>query len=113
MRGPVRLSRKLVLEAATLQPDNAGGFTQTWAVLGSLWADIRPGAGRLRENVAVNMSSVPYRVIVRAAASGAQSRPKPGQRFREQSRVFMIEAVAEGDPDGMYLECFTKEEVLA
>lgn len=45
------------------------------------------------------------RVTVRAVA-----RPKPGQRFREGSRVFAILAVAERDPAGRYLTCFCREE---
>jgi head-tail adaptor len=40
----VVLNRRLVLEAASRLPDGAGGYAETWVVLGELWADIRSGA---------------------------------------------------------------------
>jgi len=113
MRGPYFLGRRLLLEGVTRQPDNAGGYTESWAVLSELWADIRAGIGRERDVSAATISAVPYRVIVRAAAVGVPSRPVAGQRFREGNRVFRIEAVSDGDRSGLYLECFTKEEVLS
>jgi head-tail adaptor len=112
VRGPYFLSRKLVLEAVTRQPDNAGGYTETWVVLGEIWADIRAGIGRERNLSVATISAVPYRVITRSAPIGAASRPQPGQRFRDGDRMFRIEAVSDGDRHGLYLECFTKEEVL-
>ncbi len=113
MRRGVNLSRKLVLEAVTRQPDNAGGFAESWVTRGTLWADVRAGAGREREARVATLSSVPYRIWVRAAAVGSSSRPAPGQRFREGARVFAIEAVADGDRNGLYLECFAREEVAS
>jgi head-tail adaptor len=107
------LSRALVLEEVTRQPDNAGGYTESWVALGTLFADMRAGTGRERGFDAVTVSYVPYRIVVRAAPEGAVSRPKAGQRFREGERLFRIEAVADHNRDGLYLECFTKEEVLS
>jgi head-tail adaptor len=49
--------------------------------------------------------------VVRGAPVGVPSRPEAGQRFREGSRVYRIEAVAEKDPQGRYLTCFATEEV--
>jgi len=109
----VHLSRKLVLEAATRVPDGAGGYTDTWAALGTVWADVRAGYGREREGVAATISYVTYRIVVRSSPVGAVSRPKPDQRFREGMRVYQIVAVTEFDPGSLYLECFTKEEVSA
>jgi head-tail adaptor len=107
------LHRPLVLEEVTRQPDNAGGYTETWVVLGTLFADVKPGAGRERALNSATLSYVPYRIVVRASPVGAVSRPKAGQRFRDGDRVFRIEAVADRYRDGLFLECFTKEEVLA
>ncbi len=112
-RGGVLLYRKLTLEAVTRQPDNAGGFTEAWAALGMLWADIRAGLGRERDSAAATLSYVPYRVIVRAAPVGAPSRPVPGQRFVDGARVFSIHAVADYGQDGRFLQCFCKEERAA
>lgn len=111
MSGPVRLNRRLVLEAAQRVPDGAGGFAETWVELGTLWADIRARSGRERAGEAVALSATGYRILVRAAPHGAPSRPVPGQRLRQGARVFAISAVAEADADGRYLSCFAEEEV--
>lgn len=112
MKQSVHLGRRLVLEEASRQPDNAGGYTENWSELGTLWAELRAGTGRERALTAAVLSYVPYRITVRAAPVGAVSRPKPGQRFREGNRVYRIEAVSDSDRNGLYLECFAKEEVL-
>jgi hypothetical protein len=40
-------------------------------------------------------------------------RPRPEQRFREGSRVYLIRAVAELAHEGRYLVCFADEEAAA
>lgn len=105
------LSRALVLEGVVRAPDGAGGFTEAWTALGTLWAEVRPWTGRDRLGEERMLSAVPYRVTVRGAPVGALSRPKAGQRFREGTRLFLIQAVTERDPDGRYLTCFSREEV--
>jgi len=107
----VRLNRKLVLEAAERAPDGAGGWEESWTVLGTLWADIRARTGRDAGGEAANLSRTGYRITVRAAPHGADSRPRPGQRFRDGARIFAIEAVAEADAAGRYLTCFAEEEL--
>lgn len=109
MKAP-HLNRALELEAATRVPDGAGGFTVAWASLGTLWAEISPGSGRDPAGEELVLTSVPYRITVRAAPVGAANRPKPEQRFREGTRIFAILAVTERDPAGHYLSCFCKEE---
>ncbi len=111
MRGPVALSRKLTLEEVVRQSDNAGGFVESWVAVGQLWAEMQAGTGRERSSGTVSLASVPLRVVVRAAPVGSASRPKPGQRFVEGSRIYRIEAVAEADRPGHYLQCFAREEV--
>ncbi len=107
----VHLSRRLVLEEAQRQADGAGGFRQVWVALGTVWAEVIAGPGREREGALVTLAAVPYRITLRGAPVGAPSRPKPDQRFREGARVYRILAVAERDPDGRYLTCFSQEEV--
>lgn len=111
MTAPARLNRRLVLEAAERVPDGAGGFTETWVALGTLWADVRARGGRERATGAVGLSATGFRILVRAAPHGAPSRPLPGQRLRQGARVFAIAAVAEADAAGRYLTCFADEEV--
>ena len=86
---------------------------RSWAVLGTLWGEIRPRTGRESTGetgpLAINM----FRIIVRGAPMGDDSRPLAGQRFRTAGRVYHILAVTESEPDGMYLTCETREEVAA
>jgi head-tail adaptor len=109
----IRLTRKLILEAPQNVADGTGGFTQSWAVLGTLWGDVAAGSGRETAGVEVTMAAVPYRITVRGAAVGSTARPKPEQRLRDGTRVFTILAVTERDSDGRYLTCFAREEVPA
>ncbi|MEJ5216834.1 head-tail adaptor protein [Cognatishimia sp. D5M38] len=107
------LNRLLALEAPTQVADGAGGFSETWAVLGSLWAEVKPRTGRDREREAVGTARVEYRITVRALPVGQSSRPTPGQRFREGVRLFRIVAVADQGAEGRFLTCFAREEVAA
>ena len=109
MKAP-HLNRALVLEGVVRTPDGAGGFTEVWAALGTLWAEVLPGSGSDTLGEERMLSAVPCRITVRGAAVGAGSRPRAGQRFREGLRLFSILAVAERDQAGHYLTCFCKEE---
>lgn len=113
MSGAVHLSRKLILEAPGQVADGAGGFAETWTARGTLWADVQARTGRGRDGGEVSLATTTYRIVVRAAPVGAASRPEPGMRFREGTRVFGVQAVAERDPRGRYLTCFAKEEVVS
>ena len=112
MKLPV-LNRKLVLEAPERMPDGAGGYAETWAARGTLWAEVDARAGREAEAAGLALATVALRITVRAAPEGAPSRPAPGQRFREGTRVYRILAVAERDAAARYLTCFAREEVAA
>lgn len=111
MSKKVHLNRKLVLETPVRALDGAGGHIETWQSVGTLWASIKPGTGRESRSELLTLSRVPYRIVVRAAAEGAVSRPKPEQRFRDGNRLFRIAAVSEYDPKGYYLTCHAREEV--
>ncbi|SEW20694.1 phage head-tail adaptor, putative, SPP1 family [Aliiroseovarius sediminilitoris] len=112
MKRPV-LNRKLTLEAPVRTPDGAGGFTQSWQAVGELWAEIKPRTGRERAAGLATVSTIAFRITVRAAPDGAPSRPEPDQRFRAGSRLFRILAVTEADVGAHYLTCFAQEEVSA
>ncbi|MCI5095585.1 MAG: head-tail adaptor protein [Rhodobacteraceae bacterium] len=107
-----RLNRQLVLETATRTPDGAGGFSRIWTAIGTLWAEVRSRSGREVGGGETTLSRVAYRITVRASPVGAASRPAPGQRFRDGSRLFLIRAVTEQDQEGRYLLCFADEEVV-
>lgn len=108
-----RLNRRLVLEAPARVSDGAGGFVESWAPLGELWAEVRARSGRERAEAGEPVSQVSYRIVVRGAPVGSAQRPAPEQRFRDGARRFAIRAVAEHDAEGRYLVCFADEEVAA
>ncbi len=110
MADPV-LNRRLELEEPRKVPDGAGGFVETWVTLGALWAELRAGPAAEREGDFLTLSTVAYRITVRAAPVGAPSRPRPDQRLREPGRLFRIIAVAELGTDGRFLVCHAREEV--
>lgn len=110
---PVQLSRPLALEEVLRVPDSSGGYIEVWTPLGTLWAEVVAGTGREVAGEEVTVSSVSYRITVRGAPQGAQSRPRVDQRLRDGARVYRILAVSERDAGGHYLTCFAREEVPA
>lgn len=111
MSDVVHLNRKIILQGAQRTPDGAGGYAETWGQLGTLWAEIRAGAGSERSEDLLTVSRVPMKVIVRGAPIGSPRRPKPDQRFVEGGRIFSILSVSEMDARGRYLVCQACEEV--
>lgn len=108
----VRLNRKLELEALSRTDDGAGGFSGTWAPLGTHWGAVAPAAGRLETGEGGARARMSYRITIRAVPPASPSRPRPGQRFRDGDRVFAIQAVGD-DRDARYLVCLADEEVGA
>lgn len=106
-----RLSQALALETPERVSDGAGGFTEGWVVLGTLWAEVTARSGRETARIGTSVSRVGYKIVVRGAPFGTPERPKPQQRFRNGARVFNIQAVADRDPECRYLTCFADEEV--
>ena len=106
-----KLNRQLTLEAPVRVADGAGGFSQSWTPLGTLWAEVTARSGREMAQGGQPASVVSYRIVVRGAPVGSPARPMAEQRFREGSRVFGILAVTEADGLGKYLTCYAQEEV--
>ena len=109
----ILLNRALVLEAPQRVPDGAGGYAVTWVALGTLWGEVRPGSGREAAGEEINLAQVSYRITVRGAVVGSPQRPKPEQRLRDETRIFVILAVTEQDSGGQFLTCYAREEVPA
>ena len=107
------LNRPLVLEEAVSTPDGAGGVSVTWTALGTLWAEMRAGAGSEKLGPIAPEGRMLHRVFTRAAPQGSPQRPRPDQRFRDGARIFTILAVGEADPAGAYLISVVREEVPA
>lgn len=106
------LRRKLVLEARLAASDGAGGYAGAWEALGTHWAEVELQSGRQEAGEGSARSRVSYKVRVRAVGPEQASRPRPGQRFRDGSRMLLIRSVADARSGEPYLECLTDEEVL-
>ena len=104
------LVRHLMLERETTTPDQSGGFTTTWQVMGAHWADIKASSGGETRGQGTPVSRVGYKIIVRAAPPSSDARPVAGQRFRGHGRIYAIQAVTEYDAKGRYLICTAIEE---
>ncbi|MFC0340084.1 head-tail adaptor protein [Paracoccus niistensis] len=107
-----RATVPLVLERPERVADGMGGYRMEWRSLGILYAQMRAGSGAERQGEVGAESVVPWRITVRAARAGDPRRPGAGQRFRMGGRVFRIEAVAEADGAGLWLDCRAREEGL-
>lgn len=109
----VRLSRSLVLETRERTPDGAGGFTESWVAMGTLWASVSARTAREDFLGAVERPRVQYRIIVRGAPVDAPRRPRPDQRLRDGTRIYDILTVTEADADGRYLQLLAEEGIAA
>lgn len=105
-----RLTIEMTLEDGVRQPDGMGGHRLDWQPLGKLWAAMEARSGRERAAGTGMVSVVNWRITVRGAPAGDVRRPQPGQRLRLGTRLFRIEAVAEADPTGRWLDVFAREE---
>lgn len=100
----------LVLEEARRVPDGMGGHVRHWHALGTVHAGMTAGAARAAPAGIGPQSRVVWRIRLRAARPGDPRRPVPGQRFRMETRSFAIDAVAEADAAGLWLDCHAREE---
>ncbi|MBU2958631.1 head-tail adaptor protein [Paracoccus sp. 1_MG-2023] len=102
------LNVALDLEAPDRVADGMGGWTTGWRRLGRLWCAMDARSGREKTTRLGMVSVVQWRITTHAAPAGDPRRPEPGQRLRNGTRVFVIEAVAEAG--GRHLDCFAREE---
>ena len=107
-----RLTHRLTLEAPVRTSDGAGGHSESWTVLGVIWAQVTPRTGRDAALGRAPTARMAYKIVVRGAPPGHPERPAPGQRLRDGARLFHIYAVSEGDPQGRYLTVLADEEVV-
>ena len=106
-----RLARRLTLQRAGRLPDGAGGWTESWDSLGTVWAQIRGRTVRTRGTADLAVDVARLDIRIRASQPGAIERPIVGDRFREGSRFYVIHAVREEGRTGRWLMCTCSEEV--
>jgi len=110
MKPPI-LNERLALEDKQTVSDGAGGSTETWVVLGTVWASLSPLKGTFVAGETDVLARQNTTVVVRGAARSSPQRPKPGQRFRKDDRCFDIISVHELGSGGLYLSCACREQV--
>ena len=104
---PGALRHELALEAVSLTPDGAGGHTESWTEVATLFARIEPVSAISRFGADQTLESVTHRMTVRHRAD-----LRSGMRFNRLGRIFEILTVHDPDETGRYLVCRTKEQGL-
>ncbi len=96
--------RRLVLEAPTSAPDDAGGRIETFSPVAALWAQVCWRSGNERSRVGREEQAARYEITIRWRAG-----VNAGMRFSGQGAVFGI--ISAGDPDGrrIRLVCLCEE----
>jgi SPP1 family predicted phage head-tail adaptor len=102
---PGELRAELALEQAVTAPDGAGGFTETWTQIATVFARLQPIVVREKFGADQTIEEVMHRVTIRHRPDVAS-----GMRFVLGDRTLAILTVHDPDETGRYLVCRTKEE---
>lgn len=102
---PGTFRHELALEVATRAPDGAGGYTETWSEVATLFGRIDPVSAANRFGADKRTVTVTHRVTLRSRGDIAH-----GMRLCRQERVFEIITVHDPDETGRYLVCEVREE---
>lgn len=103
---PGRLRRALDLEQHVRTPDGAGGFSESWTKLATVFAELRPIVAASTVSADQEVESVTHRVRLRMRAGVSA-----GMRLREEARIYEIVTVHDPDETGRYLECRARERL--
>lgn len=102
---PGRLRTELILQEAVTSPDGAGGFTQDWQEVATLFAHVEPLRADSQFGAGQHLESVTHRVTLRYR-KGLRS----GMRFLLQGRALEIITVQDADETGRYMICRVREK---
>lgn len=101
-----RLNKRVDIEKPVHTSDSGGGFSESWQIFASVWAEVKPLRGR--ENFADFKlhGTVNYRITIRYL-SGIE----PRMRVNYNGRIFNIRAVMNVDEADTVLELLAEEGV--
>ncbi|WEX07736.1 phage head closure protein [Chelativorans sp. AA-79] len=102
---PGRLRTELVLQAAAVVEDGAGGHTENWGEVARVFAEVVPLRAESRFGVAQFLETATHRVMLRHRAD-----VRSGMRFLKEGRALEIVTVEDADGTGRYLACLVREE---
>ena len=87
--------------------DGAGGFTETWMEVATVWAAVQPNGGSEAVESGRLAGRVSHTVSLRYREGVT-----PAMRFRMGTRVFHILAAIDEDERRRWLRCFCEERDL-
>lgn len=101
------LRHRVVLEEAQRVSDGAGGFTETWVAVATVFAALRPVGGSEAVEAGRLAGRVSHEVTLRYRAGVT-----PAMRFRQGARVFHILAAIDEGERKHWLRCLCEERDL-
>lgn len=90
-------TRRLVLSSVQRSPDGAGGTVDAWGERGALWAEVRMRSGALRQTEFGRTPRLQVRITTHDLPEGHPMRPMTGDRLRDGTRVYEVQAVHSGE----------------
>lgn len=107
MTGLSDLRHRLVLEEPQRVSDGAGGFTETWVEVATVWGALRPNGGSEAVDSGRLAGQVSHTVTLRH-----RDGVTPAMRFRKETRIFHILAAIDEDERRRWLTCLCEERDL-
>lgn len=98
------MDRRITLQSITRTADSQGGFTETWADVATVYAQIKPIKGYERFQFAQNETLVSHEIISRYRA-GITTK----MRLTFDDRVFYIKEVLNIEEANAYLKIIAME----
>ena len=99
-----QLNQRAVIEAQTLVPDGAGGYSASWTSIATVWAAIEPVSGGDVFGPDANESRVRTSIVIRRRTDITA-----GMRVRIGSRAFLIHAILDDGPRAQFITLLTEE----
>lgn len=101
---PSKFNHRLQLQQVTQTPDGAGGYTESWALVSSLWASIDPIRGREKMQGMQLETPITHKIFCRYNSAVTTKK-----RFLLGSRVFNIVEVLNIEEQNQFLEILAVE----
>lgn len=102
---PGMLRHEVSLQFAERSDDGAGGFTENWSELATVFARIEPVGAKRLFAAGQRLEQATHHIIIRFRDDVTS-----GMRFEKSGRTFLIVNVTDPDETGRYLICITRED---
>ena len=101
------LRRRVTLEAPVRTPDGGGGVTVTWALVATLWAELKSLSGAEIVIAEGLQGKVTHELTIRKRMDVS-----PAMRLRYGARIFIIWAVLDRDLPDPFIRIQAEERLL-